>query len=133
MQGAYGNWREDETQRPRVEKPGSIFQMLGLVEADEDNGLDDPESHNENPWRPVMERKITQALGNSFLGFKKLVPVLKSEAQERAENAGVRKESQLRRAIYVLDKLAKLERDIWDEAMSKELMARCNLGDTSTD
>lgn len=81
--------------------------------------------HTDNRWRPVIERKLQQALSNSFLGFKKWLLELKSEAVERAQNAHVEKASDLRRAIRVLGKLANLERDNWDDVMATELMARC--------
>lgn len=127
VRGAFGRWRQDDTQQPRV-RTGNLLQMAGIGKADERNGSHDDGSRTNNRWRPVIERKVQEALTNSFVGFKKLIRELRSEAQERVQNAGGEEAPELRRAIRALDKLAKLHRDDWDEDIATKLMARCNVG-----
>lgn len=124
MREASRRAKEDAIQEMRM-RSDNVNDLGGVYTPDEQDG---PHRSYTNHWKSVMERKLDQAFTNGFLGFKNFVSDLKSEAQERATNAGVEEALALRRAIRELDRLAKRERYGWDEVMAAELMARCNVG-----
>ncbi|CAN0055524.1 unnamed protein product [Pylaiella littoralis] len=53
VRGAFGRWRQDDTQQPRV-RTGNLLQMAGIGKADERNGSHDDGSRTNNPQERVQ-------------------------------------------------------------------------------
>ena len=108
-----------------------VANMGGVDTADQQNGS---HTHNHksctNHWRRVMEGKFEQTFTNIFVMFKKYVSLLEGQANKRIKGGGLELEvvEKLDRVLVELGRLAKMERAVWDEALSTELMARCNVG-----
>ncbi|CAB1099233.1 unnamed protein product [Ectocarpus sp. CCAP 1310/34] len=77
-----------------------------------------------------MEGKFEQTFTNIFVMFKKYVSLLEDQANKRIKGGGLELEvvEKLDRVLVELGRLAKMERAVWDEMLSTELMARCNVG-----
>ncbi|CAB1105013.1 unnamed protein product [Ectocarpus sp. CCAP 1310/34] len=119
-----------ELQQPWMRKD-YVANMGGVDTADQQNGshTHDHKSYT-NHWRRVMEGKFEQTFTNIFVMFKKYVSLLEDEANKRIKGGGLELEvvEKLDRVLVELGRLAKMERAVWDEMLSTELMARCNVG-----
>lgn len=119
--------------QPEIRKEYCEF-MGGVDTADQQNGSNahDHKACN-NHWRRVIDQKIEQSRTNGFLCFRKWGSGLKSEAEIRLESVAgdTAAKEKLVCAIRELDRLAKLERAVWDTVLARKLQARCNVGSSN--